>query len=74
MQTGIYWGLEGHLEVLVEHHHALYRCVRIARSIFGIVEISNSKLLQFLFLFLEASYEIYEKLHHSKISRYTVTV
>jgi len=76
MQTGStgVWKVIQRLELPVERHHfiAVPRINRIAHSKFDVVEISNRKNFRSFIFILEASYEIYENLNHSKFSRYTV--
>ena len=73
MQTGDCWSLEGRpkaesasrMPSLQCHFHVLGLPVQNFK--FQAINFS-----QLIFLYLEASYETYENLHHSKISCYTV--
>jgi len=61
------------LEVPVEHHHFITvpRINRIARSKLTL-NFRTIKIFAVFIWYVEASYEIYKNLHHSKFSRYTV--
>ena len=74
MQTVVWKGAR-RLEVMVQHHRtrALYLCYDSIILPFLKYEVKISNDIIF-FSYVGASYEIYENLHHSKFSRYTVHV
>ena len=72
MQTEVCWGLEGCLKAeKVAIALSLPPHIRITTSKFD-AKFLTANFSQFLFSHLEASYEMYEKLHHTKTSCYAV--
>ena len=64
--TGV-WKVVWRLEVPVECHRFITASTHLM-----LLKFQTVNFLQFLFSYLEASHEMYENLHHSKISRYTI--
>lgn len=72
--AGVCWDLEGRLKALSAGRTPLHRCFHMVGSPVPnlTLKLWTTKFSQFLFSHLVASYKIYKKLYHSKLSHYTV--
>ena len=70
----VHWGLEGRPKaesVPLLHHH--FHVLGSPIQNLMLLKSPTIKCAQFLFSYVEASYELYKNLHHSKIFCYTVS-